>query len=132
VAVDARDQGKWALILVHQVGPATDSIGCCEVPAATIAASMRHLKALGNVWGDTVVNVASYWVGQKLLSTATPVVAGATTTWSWELPANFPPGKYLRVGVTGGTLKQHGTALPWNDRGFYEVALDAGELTLEP
>jgi hypothetical protein len=48
------------------------------------------------------------------------------------LPEHFPPGKFLRVSVTGGTLKQKGAALPWDARGYYEVALDAGSLTLGP
>ena len=26
--------------------------------------------------------------------------------------------------MTGGTLKQSGVVIPWNDAGFYEVALD--------
>jgi hypothetical protein len=48
------------------------------------------------------------------------------------LPAHFPPGKYLRVNVTGGTLTQKGAPLPWDPHGYYEVALDAGALTLAP
>jgi hypothetical protein len=48
------------------------------------------------------------------------------------LPPNFPPGKYLRVTVDGGTLTQHGVSLPWVTHGYYEVALDAGSLTWSP
>jgi len=32
--------------------------------------------------------------------------------------------------VTGGTLRQGGKVLPWNDAGYYEVALDPGSLTI--
>ena len=46
--------------------------------------------------------------------------------WTWTLPENFPPGKYLRVKVDGGTLTQGAAALPWVTHGYYEVALDAG------
>ena len=53
-------------------------------------------------------------------------------TYSWSLPAHFPPGQYLRVTVDGGTVKQCGTELPWNDHGYYEVALDAWSLTITP
>jgi hypothetical protein len=36
------------------------------------------------------------------------------------------------VTVDGGTLSQGGDALVWHDRGYYEIALDAGTLTLSP
>jgi peptidoglycan/xylan/chitin deacetylase (PgdA/CDA1 family) len=129
---DARAAKSWALFLFHQIGPATDTIGCCEVPVGNITGSMSHLEALGDVWGDTVVNVAAYWVGQKLLSSATPTTRGRATVWTWALPANFPPHKYLRVKVDGGTLSQHGRPLVWDEHGYYEVALDAESLTLTP
>jgi hypothetical protein len=44
----------------------------------------------------------------------------------------LPPGKYLRVKVDGGTLTQAGQTLAWDEHGYYEVALDAGSLTLSP
>jgi hypothetical protein len=59
-------------------------------------------------------------------------VNGDETTWTWTLPPRFPPGRLLRVTVDGGTLRQDGVALAWDPRGFYEVALDAGSLTLAP
>ena len=34
--------------------------------------------------------------------------------------------------VDGGTLSQNGKALAWNGHGYYEIALDAGSLTLSP
>jgi hypothetical protein len=67
-----------------------------------------------------------------LLQGVTSTKAGNNQTWSWTLPANFPPGHYLRVKVDGGTLSQGGTALGWSSHGYYEVSLDAGSLTLSP
>jgi len=93
---------------------------------------MSYGKGLGDVWTDSLVQVAAYWIGQKMLSAVTPVAAGDTQTWTWTLPDHFPPGRSLRVTVTGGTLSQNGAPLPWDDHGYYEVALDAGTLTLAP
>jgi hypothetical protein len=83
------------------------------------------------MWIGRVVDVGAYWLGQKAFSSAT--TSGTTSkTWTWTKPSNFPPGKYLRVTVAGGTLTQSGQALAWNDHGFYEIALDAGSVTLGP
>jgi hypothetical protein len=134
---DARGRGRWGIFLFHGVGPSTwDSGACCPVPATVIAGSMNHLLAWGDVWGDAVVNVAAYTVAKNLFGELTPATGGGTTTWTWSLPAGFPAGKYLRVTVDGGTLTQTiggvQQALPWNERGFYEVSLDAGNLALAP
>ena len=93
---------------------------------------MHTAASYPDVWSDTLVAVAAYWRAQKIVQTATPVTAGGTTTWTWTLPAHFPPGKYLRVKVDGGTLSQAGKPLAWDDHGYYEVALDAGTLALGP
>lgn len=129
---DVREANGWSTFLFHRVTPAPEdeSDGCCAVPAAEIADSMEHLNALGDVWGGTAVDVAAYWIGQKLLSDATPTTQDGVTTWTWTLPPNFPPGKHVRVTVDGGTLSQGGQELAWDEHGYYEVALDAGELTL--
>ena len=58
--------------------------------------------------------------------------SGTDKTWKWTLPANFPPGRYLRVTVSGGTVKQNGVELPWDGHGYYEIALDAGQVTVSP
>jgi hypothetical protein len=58
--------------------------------------------------------------------------SGNNRTWTWTLPAHFPPGKVLRVKVDGGSLSQGGNLLVWNAHGYYEVALDRGTLTLSP
>jgi hypothetical protein len=58
--------------------------------------------------------------------------AGTDQTWTWDLPDHFPPGKFLRVKVAGGTLKQGGAEIAWQGNGYYEIALDAGSVTLSP
>ena len=58
--------------------------------------------------------------------------AGTATTWTWTLPAHFPAGKFLRVKVDGGTLTKGAGPLAWDEHGYYEIALDAGTLTLSP
>jgi len=80
--------------------------------------------------------VGAYWRGQKVLAAVTPTVTGdkrtPSQTWTWTLPAHFPPGRFLRVKVDGGTLAQRGQPLTWNGHGYYEIALDAGSVTLSP
>ena len=61
-----------------------------------------------------------------------PVTSGSDKVYSWTLPEHFPPGQYLRVTVTGGKVKQCGTELTWDDHGYYEIALDAGSVTISP
>ena len=127
----AHTAGKWLILLVHSILPTSDT-WYNPVEITDVTGGMSHGKSLTDVWNDTVVNVAAYWRAQKLLAAITPTTAGGSSTWSWTLPANFPPGKYLRVTVAGGTLTQGSTTLPWDTHGFYEVALDAGTLTLSP
>jgi hypothetical protein len=93
---------------------------------------VEYAKSFGDVWIGTVENIGAYWLGQKALSAVAPTESADGRTWSWTLPDNFPPGKYLRVRVPGGTLSQDGQALSWNEHGFYEVALDVGTVTLVP
>ncbi len=131
-AIDsARSGGRWVIFLFHSILP-TAANWYAGVEIASITTSIAHGKSLGDVWIDTVVDVGAYWRGQKLFSTLTPANAGGETTWSWTLPAHFPPGRYLRVKVDGGTLKQNGAALAWDDHGYYEISLDTGSLTLSP
>jgi peptidoglycan/xylan/chitin deacetylase (PgdA/CDA1 family) len=125
----ARNGGRWLIFLVHTVTP-TEARWFAPVAIGDVTAGMRYGRALGDVWMGTVVDVAAYWLGQKILKAASPSVAGGVTTWRWELPRTFPPGKYLRVRVSGGTLSQGGVALAWDEHGYYEIALDAKELTL--
>jgi hypothetical protein len=64
------------------------------------------------------------------LTSITPSYSGSDIVYRWTLPANFPPGHYLRVTVSGGTLKQNNQALNWDTHGYYEISLDAGSLTI--
>jgi peptidoglycan/xylan/chitin deacetylase (PgdA/CDA1 family) len=126
-----RQDGKWIIFLIHTIQP-TDAVWYNPVSISELTGAMTHAKALPDVWTDAVVAIASYWRGQKLLSSTTPVTTGSNSTWTWTLPPHFPPGKFLRVTVAGGTLAQRGAPIPWNEHGYYEVALDAGALTLSP
>jgi peptidoglycan/xylan/chitin deacetylase (PgdA/CDA1 family) len=129
----ARAAGRWLIFLIHTISPTTAN-WYNPVDIADVTGGMRYPRTLGDVWIDTVANVGAYWRGQKAFTAATPVVAGAQTTWTWTLPAHFPAGKFLRVKVDGGTLTQGvgGAPLAWSDHGYYEIAFDAGMLTLAP
>ncbi|HEX3773288.1 MAG TPA: polysaccharide deacetylase, partial [Polyangiaceae bacterium] len=125
----AHTAGKWQIFLIHSLG---GDGGYNPVSITDVVGALTHAKSNTDIWADTMVAVAAYWRAQKLLQGVTSTKAGNNQTWSWTLPANFPPGHYLRVKVDGGTLSQGGTALGWSSHGYYEVSLDAGSLTLSP
>lgn len=127
----ARAQGRWLNFLFHSILP-TSQNWYAGVDIASITGSIEHAKELEDVWIDSMVNVGGYWVGQRTLEAVTPTTEGDTTTWTWSLPAHFPPGQTLRVVVDGGTLSQEGEPLTWDGHGYYEIALDPGSLTHEP
>ncbi len=128
----AAEQGKWAIFLFHGLSPNAETWEYATTDVTVVTDLLAYGQGVGSIWTDTLTNIGAYWLAQKLVSAAAPVTSGADTTWSWTLPAHFPPGKYLRVSVDGGTLKQNGAALAWDAHGYYEVALDAGSLTLSP
>src|SRR5690606_27501891 len=115
----------------HTINPTGDN-WFAPVEITEITESVEHAKAYDDVWIDTLVNIGAYWVGQKMFNSITPVKSEAKSTWIWTLPEHFPKGKYLRVKVDGGTLKQGDKILKWDKHGYYEVALDEGTLTLTP
>jgi peptidoglycan/xylan/chitin deacetylase (PgdA/CDA1 family) len=128
----ARAAGKWRTVLVHGFKGGTDG-AYQPISIAEFVASVNHAKSLGDVWIDTMVNVGAYWRAQKMFAGISPTTSGNSKTWTWTLPPHFPPGRVLRVRVDGGTLTQPGgRTLAWDDHGYYEVALDAGALTLSP
>lgn len=129
-----RTNGTWHTVLVHGFKVNGNGVNGDFQPVeiGEFTQAVNYAKSFGDVWIDTVVEVGAYWLAQRLFNGVTPATNGNTTTWSWTLPDHFPPGKFLRVRVNGGTLTQDGAELPWNDRGFYEVALDRGSLTLSP
>jgi peptidoglycan/xylan/chitin deacetylase (PgdA/CDA1 family) len=128
----ARAAGKWRTVLVHGFAGGTDS-AYQPVSITEFTSSVSYTKSLGDVWIDTMLNVGAYWRAQKMLTAVSPTTSDVNgQTWTWTLPDHFPPGRSLRVTVGGGTLTQAGSALAWNDHGYYEIALDAGTLTLSP
>lgn len=127
----ARMDGSWLIFLFHTINPTGDN-WFAPVEITEIIESVEHAKAYNDVWIDTLANIGAYWVGQKMFNSLTPVKSGADLTWTWTLPEHFPKGKYLRVKVDGGRLKQGDKTLKWDKHGYYEVALDEGTLTLTP
>jgi peptidoglycan/xylan/chitin deacetylase (PgdA/CDA1 family) len=128
----ARNAGRWTTVLVHGFTGGSDG-AYQPVALGEFTAGVNHAKSFGDVWIDSVVNVGAYWRAQKMFAAIQPTTAGNSKTWKWTLPPHFPPGKVLRVKVDGGTLTQpDGRTLAWDDHGYYEVALDAGSLTLSP
>ncbi len=123
----ARAAGAWQILLFHSLG---GDGGYAPVSPAEVIASINHAKSFGDVWVDSMVNVGAYWAGQKAVSNAMTKHSRRKTVMTWTLPAHFPTGRFIRVTVTGGTLRQGGRVLPWNPAGYYEVALDAGALTI--
>jgi lysophospholipase L1-like esterase len=127
----AETAARWLIMLIHTINPTTAN-WYAPIDISVITGSIAHAKSLGDVWIDSMVNVGAYWRGQKVLSAVTPASTAGGQTWTWTLPAHFPPGKILRVTVDGGTLLQNGTPIPWDAHGYYEISLDAGSLTLRP
>jgi hypothetical protein len=130
--VDAiRSGGTWQTVLLHGFNGGSDG-AYQPVPLATFEAAVNYAKSFGDVWIDSVLEVGAYWRGQAAFAAATQAPDGSSTTFTWTLPDHFPPGKHLRVTVDGGTLTQDGATLPWDEHGFYEVALDKLSVTLAP
>jgi len=127
----AQSGGGWQVVMVSGFTGGTDS-PYHPVAISEFTTGVNYAKSLGNMWIDSMVNVGAYWRGEMTVSKVTPTTSGTDTIWTWTLPANFPPGKCLRVKVDGGSLKQGSVVLGWDDHGYYEVALDAGRLTLSP
>ncbi|MEO6600654.1 MAG: polysaccharide deacetylase family protein [Polyangiaceae bacterium] len=127
---DGRSKGGWVIYVVH--GFTGDGSAYQPVPLAEMTAAISYTKSLGDMWIGSMVNVGAYFLGQKAFSSAMSTTAGTDKTWTWTLPGQFPTGKFLRVKVDGGTLKQKGVALTWDPHGYYEIALDAGSVTLSP
>lgn len=127
----ARDAGGWRVLLVHGFTGGSDG-AYQPVAIEEFVAGVEHAKSFGDLWIDTVQAVGAYFRAQKLVSALAPTRSGDGWTWSWTLPEHFPPGQCLRVTTAGGTLTQRGEPLPWDDHGYYEIALDAGSVTLVP
>ena len=83
------------------------------IPIDSLVGSVEQMQSYGDVWIDSVVNIGSYWIAQKMLSQVSPTTDGDGQTWAWQLPDNFPPGKCLRITVDGGTISQTGQTIAW-------------------
>lgn len=118
-------------MLVHGFTGGTDG-AYQPVALSEFTSGVNHAKSLGNMWIDRMDHIGAYWVGQKLVSSATATTSGSDKTWTWTWPSIYPPNSCLRVTVDGGTLKQNGAALAWDSHGYYQISLDAGSLTLSP
>jgi peptidoglycan/xylan/chitin deacetylase (PgdA/CDA1 family) len=131
-AIDgAETAGRWLIFLVHTITP-TAANWYAPIDVSVVTGSAAHAASLSDVWIDSMANIGAYWRAQKVLAGVTPTASGQGQTWTWTLPAHFPPGHVLRVTVDGGTLSQGGAPLVWDPHGYYEIALDAGSLTLAP
>lgn len=127
----AQSAGGWRILLVHGFKDVADG-AYHPVDFNEFAATVIHAKALGDVWIDSMVNIGSYWVAQKVLSQVQPTTSGSEVTYTWKLPDPFPPGKCVRATVSGGTVRQNGRVLEWDSHGYYEISLDAGSVTISP
>lgn len=127
----ARTMGGWRTVCLHGFTGGSDG-AYQPVPFNEFVASVNYVKSLGDMWIGTMENVGAYWRGQKAFSQATTTTMGNDKTWTWTLPPSFPPKKYLRVTVPGGTVKQNGVEVPWDGHGYYEIALDARSVTVSP
>jgi hypothetical protein len=114
--------GKWRIFVLHGF----DSQGGTyqPVPIGNVTGAMSK-AVMDGFWVEGMTNVGAYWQGQKLISES------ATTSATWTLPAKFPPGMCLRITTTGGTVTQKGETIPWDDHGYYQISLDAGEVTVQ-
>jgi peptidoglycan/xylan/chitin deacetylase (PgdA/CDA1 family) len=127
----ARSAGKWQIYCIHGFTGGSDG-AYQPIDIGQFVSSVNYTTSLGDMWVDSAVNVGAYWRAQKMLSSVTPYTSGSDMIWQWTLPDHFPPGMYLRVKVDGGTPRQGGNPLMWDDHGYYEIALDTGSLTLSP
>jgi peptidoglycan/xylan/chitin deacetylase (PgdA/CDA1 family) len=124
---EARAQQRWGIFLFHSILPTAHN-WYAGVEIAEISASISHAKSFGDLWIDRMDEVGAYVRAQHVVE----ALKANDNTWTWTLPDHFPQGKVLRVTVEGGSLSQSGAPLPWDEHGYYEVALDKGSLAWTP
>jgi len=114
--------GKWRIFVIHGF----DSQGGTyqPVPIGNVTGAMSKAVSDG-YWLEGMTNVGAYWQGQKAIP------ASATTSATWTLPANFPPNMCVRITTTGGTVTQKNQTISWDPHGYYQISLDAGEVTIK-
>jgi hypothetical protein len=116
--------GKWQTYTIHGFTGGSDG-AYQPIAFETFTAAVEQAKSSG-AWVDSILTVGSYWIAQKAFASA------GSNAWTWDLPANFPPNQCLRVTVDGGTLSQDDGPIAWDEHGYYEISLDAGDLTWTP
>lgn len=126
-----QSQGKWQTVCIHGFSGGSDG-AYQPISLDGFVDHVNYVKDKGDVWIGTMLEVGAYFLGRKAVAAATPESQGDDQVYTWTLPNVFPPGRYVRVTVDGGRLSQDGVELPWNEHGFYEVALDVGSVTLSP
>ncbi len=126
---------KWIIFCLHSILPGDNWYAGINI--TEITNGIKYAKLFGDMWIDTFCNIGAYWRGQKIVKAALSSNPIKTTingtnyfTYSWNLPENFPQEMYLRVSNGGGTLMQNNIPLEWDTHGFYEISLDAKELTV--
>jgi len=114
--------GKWRIFVIHGFDSRNGTYK--PVPIANVTGAMSQAVSDG-FWVEGMTNVGAYWQGQKLIPES------ATTSATWTLPANFPKNMCVRITTSGGTVTQKGETIAWNDHGYYQISLDAGEVTIK-
>ncbi len=114
--------GKWRIFVIHGFDSQNGTYQ--PVPIGNVVPAMMSAVS-GGYWTEGITNVGAYWQGQKLIPTS------ATTSATWTLPAKFPKNMCLRITTTGGTVTQKGVTIPWDTHGYYQISLDAGEVTIQ-
>jgi hypothetical protein len=114
--------GNWRIFVIHGFDSRNGTYK--PVPIANVTAAMSK-AVMDGFWVEGMTNVGAYWQGQKLIP------ASATTSATWTLPANFPKNTCVRITTSGGTVTQKGETIPWDSHGYYQISLDAGEVTIK-
>ncbi len=120
----ALTDGQWRIFVIHgfDLGDQPNTYQPVSIGHVTATISTAVSKGY---WVEGISNVGAYWQAQKLIP------AASTTSAMWTLPAKFPKNMCVRITTTGGTVTQKGQTIPWNDHGYYEIGLDAGEVTIQ-
>lgn len=114
--------GQWRVYVIHGFDNRNGTFQ--PIPIANVTGAISTAVTRG-YWVEGISNIGAYWQGQKLIS------AAATTSATWTKPARFPANMCLRITTTGGTVTQKGQVIPWDAHGYYEIGLDAGEVTIQ-
>jgi hypothetical protein len=114
--------GNWRVFCIHGFTGGND--GAYKPVSISNFTSAVQSAISGGSWVETVTNIAAYNWGQKAIGTN-------TTSATWTKPSVFPSDMCVRITTSGGTVTQKGAEVPWNDHGYYEISLDAGEVKVQ-